>query len=114
LTEIQFHPKHGEGEWVELANRSGAAAELEGFTLRDRSGTRGALASAAACASDSLIVFAQDRDALLAAQAELDPARIVAVHPWPSLNNSDDMDGVADVLELRDAEGLPCDRPAYS
>src|SRR5207253_1139386 len=41
LTEIQFHPARGEGEWVEAHNRSGLTVELAGWTLGDRGGTLG-------------------------------------------------------------------------
>ena len=114
LTEIQFHPALDEGEWVEARNRSSAPLDLAGWTLRDRSGTRGALAPPAPLPADSLVVLAQRRDLLVAAHPALDTARIVAVHPWPSLNNTDDAGGIADILDLADASGLPVDRAAYS
>jgi len=36
------------------------------------------------------------------------------VRPWAALNNSNDSTGVADVVVLREADGTPCRRTAYS
>jgi hypothetical protein len=114
LTEIQFHPIHGEGEWVEVHNRSAAPVVLEGWTMSDRSGTRGVATAVTALPPDSLVVLTQDRVALNAVFPALDTSRVVVLHPWPSLNNSDDATGVADVVALHDVDGLPADRAAYS
>ncbi len=113
LTEVQFHPARGEGEWVEVRNTSGATIALEGFTLEDRSGTRGR-ASAGTLVPESLAVFAQDRAALLGAIPGLDSTRVRALSPWPSLNNSDDDGGVADAVQLREPNGLRTDGLVYS
>src|SRR6185312_5935970 len=62
ITEIQFHPAHGEGEWIEVRNRSREPLALEAFTLSDRSGTRGKIREGGApCRPESLAVLAQDR-----------------------------------------------------
>jgi hypothetical protein len=114
LSEIQFHPKHDEGEWVELRNRSPAAVALSGWVLRDRSGTRGVPQGDPICAADSLVVLAQDPAALVAAYPGLDAARVVETKPWPALNNTNDDSGVADALELLDPDALPSDQVAYS
>ncbi len=114
VTEIQFHPADGEGEWVEVANRAGRPVELERFTLSDRGSARGVPRDGAgALAPESLAVLAQDRGALLAAYPGLDPARVWQVSPWPALNNSDDSAGVADEVVIRDADGLVGERLAY-
>lgn len=114
LTEIQFHPAAGEGEWVEVRNRSGAPLALAGFTLADRASAGAPVAAAAVLAPESLAVLAQDRAALLAAFPGLDTARVLAVAPWASLNNSDGGGGVADEVVLREPDGLAADRVAYS
>ena len=108
VTEIQFHPAAGEGEWVEVRNRSGAPLPLSDFTLGDRTSAPSPFATALVLAPESLAVLAQDRAALLAAFPDLDTVRAVAVAPWASLNNS-----VVAVL-VREADGLPADRVAYS
>jgi len=59
-------------------------------------------------------VLAQAPAALIAAYPGLDTTRIVAVEPWPSLNNRDEADGIADALELIDSDGLPVDHASYS
>ncbi len=114
ITEIQFHPAAGEGEWVELRNRSASPVELAGWTFSDRADARSPLDDAPVVEPESLLVLAQDPAALAAAFPALDPARLVRVASWPSLNNSDAADGVADILTLRESDDLPSDRVAYS
>lgn len=115
LTEIQFHPAGGEGEWVEARNRGDAPLDPAGFTVSDRRGAPGlASGGGGALAPESLIVFAQDRAALLARFPALDPARVWEARPWGALNNADDSTGVADVVVLREIDGTPCERVPYS
>ncbi|MBI5710876.1 MAG: lamin tail domain-containing protein [Candidatus Eisenbacteria bacterium] len=115
LTEIQFHPAAGEGEWVEVRNRSGAPLDLAAFTLSDRGTGRGVPSlGEGALAPESLAVLAQERDALLAHYPALDPRRVWRVSPWSSLNNSDDSSGTADIVALREADGTPCEQVPYS
>jgi hypothetical protein len=114
VTEIQFHPAAGEGEWVEVRNRSGAALDLAAFTLADCGATRARIAGPAVLAPDSLAVLAQTRAALLARIPALDTARVWEARPWPALNNADDTAGVADHVVLRDSDGVPSQRVAYS
>ena len=114
LTEIQFHPTHDEGEWIELRNRSREPVALSGWTLRDRSGTRGIARTTLELAPESLAVLVQHRDLMIAAFPVLDTSRVVTLSPWPSLNNSDDSGGIADAVELSDTEALPADHAAYS
>ncbi len=115
LTEIQFHPAAGEGEWVEVRNRSDRPLELGGFTLSDRGTARGVPnGGEGALAPESLAVLAQTPAALLAAFAGLDARRVWGVSPWSSLNNSDDSTGVADAVVLREADGTSCQRVEYS
>jgi hypothetical protein len=115
LTEIQFHPAAGEGEWVEVRNRSGAPLDLAAFTLSDRGTTRGVPAGGeGALEPESLAVLAQDRAALLRAFPALDVRRVWSAAPWPSLNNSNDSTGFADAVVLREADGTLCQRVNYS
>ena len=114
VAEVQFHPAAGEGEWIEVMNRSGAALELDAFTLADRNGDPGTIDGGAPLPPESLAVLAQDPAALLARYPGLDPGRVRRAHPWPSLNNSDDPAGVADVIALVETDGTPCERVAYS
>jgi hypothetical protein len=115
LTEIQFHPAAGEGEWVEVRNRSGQPLDLAGFTLSDRGTARGVPAlGEGALAPESLAVLAQTRAALLAAFPGLDARRVWSASPWSSLNNSDDSSGVADAVVLREGDGTLCQRVEYS
>jgi hypothetical protein len=115
LTEIQFHPVAGEGEWVEVRNRSEAPLDLAAFTLADRGSARGTPAEGTgALAPESLAVLAQDRAALRRAFPGLDSSRVWRAAPWASLNNSDDSTGFADAVVLRERDGTPCQRVAYS
>ena len=115
LTEIQFHPAAGEGEWIEVRNRLGAPLDLTAFTLSDRGSTRGVPAGGEGTLEpESLAVLAQDRAALLLAFPALDARRVWSAGPWPSLNNSNDSTGFADAVVLRETDGALCQRVAYS
>ena len=115
ITEIQFHPRGGEGEWVEVRSRAGTTLDLAGFTLSDRGATRGSAGGGPALlAPESLAVLAQDRAALLARYPDLDATRVVAIAPWAALNNSDDTTGFADAVVLRERDGTRCDRVDYT
>lgn len=114
-TEIQFHPAAGEGEWIEVRNRSGAPLDLTAFALSDRGSARGTPAGGeGALEPESLAVFAQDRAALLGAFPAVDARRVWSAAPWSSLNNSNDSTGFADAVVLREADGTLCQRVAYS
>lgn len=115
LTEIQFHPASGEGEWVEVRNRSGAPLDLAAFTLADAAGAAGAPGGGTGTlAPDSLAILAEDRAALLGFAPGLDAARVWDVKPWDTLNDRDGADGIADVVHLRERDGPLSDRTAYS
>ncbi len=115
VTEIQFHPAQGEGEWVEVRNRSVAPLALADFTVGDRRGAPGLpVGGSGPLAAESLAVLAQDRLALLARFPALDASRVWQVKPWSSLNNSDDSTGIADVVTLLESDGTPCERVPYS
>ena len=115
VTEIQFHPGAGEGEWVEVRNRARASLPLTEFSLADRRGSPGLPAGGfGPFAAESLAVLAQDRAALLARFPALDSTRVWDVRPWGSLNNSNDSTGVADVVTVRESDGTLCERVAYS
>jgi hypothetical protein len=114
VTEIQFHPASGEGEWVEVRNRSSDVLALTSFTFSDRNDGRSSVRDSVVLAPDSLALLAQDRAALLALFSGLDALRVASVSPWPSLNNTNGEGGIADVVTVREKSGLPSDRVAYS
>jgi len=115
LTEIQFHPAGGEGEWVELANEGGAPLDMAGWRLADRSGTTGTPRDGSGeIAAESLVVLAQRRADLLARFPAIDPARVWEVAPWPALNNSNDASGSADEVRVIEPDGTLSDAFAYS
>ncbi|HEY6865730.1 MAG TPA: hypothetical protein VI792_00640, partial [Candidatus Eisenbacteria bacterium] len=113
VTEIQFHPAAGEGEWVEV--RANVAADPAAFTLSDRGATRGVPAAGeGSLAPDSLAILAQDRAAFLVHHPGLDGRRVWQVSPWAALNNSDDSTGIADAVVLRERDGTRSDRVDYA
>lgn len=115
LTEVQFHPVSGEGEWVELRNRSWQDLDLASFSLSDRSGTLGhPEPGRAPCPADSFAVLAQDRPALIARFPGIDSTRVWRVSPWPSLNNTNDASGYADAVVVRESDGVLAVRLDYS
>jgi hypothetical protein len=111
--EIQFHPEHGEGEWIEIRNRSAERVELAAFVFADRVASGGSVDGAGAIDPESLGVVCQDRAALLAAFSGLDPSRVWEVRPWAALNNSDGADGFADVVRVFERDGTPCAQVPY-
>lgn len=115
ITEIQFHPSGGEGEWIEVRNRSGGDLTIAGFMLADRRSAPG-LASGGGdpLPAGGFAVLAQDRASFLNRHPSLDTARVREVRPWASLNNGDDSSGVADVVTVREADGTACERVPYS
>ena len=115
VSEIQYHPGAGEGEWIELRNGASLPLEPAPFRIADRSGTTGApREGSGTIAPDSLVVFAQHRADLLARFPALDPARVWEVAPWPALNNSNDATGTADEVRVVEPDGTLSDRVAYS
>jgi hypothetical protein len=117
VTEIQFHPRAGEGEWVEVANRSGVPIDLDAFALSDRTGAAAPprpRESAGPLEPDSLAVLAQHRNDLLLRYPGIDAQRVWEVAPWSALNNSNDASGIADAVVVRDADGVLSDRVDYS
>ncbi|HEY3215448.1 MAG TPA: lamin tail domain-containing protein [Candidatus Eisenbacteria bacterium] len=114
ITEIQFHPSSGEGEWVEVRNQLGVPLEVAGFSIADRHGTPGLVPGAGRLEPESLAVLAQDRAALLLRYPGLDTLRVWAASPWPSLNNTNDSSGAADLVVLREADGTSSDQVEYS
>ena len=115
ITEIQFHPAAGEGEWVEVHARGPESVTLSEFTLSDRAGAPAALpAGSPAIEAGGFALLCQNRAALLARYPALDASRLVQVSPWSALNNSDGDAGTADAVVLRGTDGLPCERVDYS
>jgi hypothetical protein len=115
VTEIQFHPAAGEGEWVEAKNRTGMPLDPEAFRLTDRGAGAGVPSGGfGEVAPESLVVFAEDPSALLVRFPALDPNRVWRVRPWAVLNNSDDTSGVADAVVVRESDGTLSERIAFS
>ncbi|HYM81846.1 MAG TPA: hypothetical protein VEY91_10630 [Candidatus Limnocylindria bacterium] len=115
VTEIQFHPVAGEGEWVEVRNQSSTPLDPTAFRLADRGTGVGVPSDGAGeIEPDSLVVFAEDPAALRLRFSGLDARRIWLVRPWATLNNSNDTTGVADAVVVRESDGTLSERVAYS
>ncbi len=114
LTEVQFHPADDAGEWVEVLAWTRGAVDPAGFTLRDRGGTTATARGGRVLSPGERAVLAQRRDAFVSAHPGLDTSRVMSAAPWPSLNNSDAADGIADALTLAEPDGAPSDAMGYS
>jgi hypothetical protein len=114
LAEIQFHPLDDAGEWVELIAWNRAPASAAGYLLSDRTGTTAVAAGGRVLEPGERVVLAQHRAEFLARHPALDSSRVLEAAPWPSLNNTNGADGVADQVTLAEPDGTPCDRFAYS
>jgi hypothetical protein len=112
--EIQFHPDHGEGEWVEIRNATLEPVDVSGFRLADRTAAGATIGTGAWLEPESLAVLVQDRAAFLARFPALDTSRVWEARPWAALNNSDAADGFADVVRLIERDGTPCSDAPYS
>ena len=116
LSEIQYDPARGEGEWIELYNGSADTVDLSGWTLADHSGRKSAISGARVpLAPGAMLLVAEDAGALLAKWPALSPNQMAARSgAWPTLNNSLDREfGYADEVLLCDANGLPVDYVRY-
>ena len=111
IHEILYAPHPGGAEWIELHNRGTRPHPLQGWTLADATDKRGALRTRAALEPGGFAVLSADTLDPLEA---LNSATLrVAVTPWPSLNNNDGPEGVADRVVLRDAQGYVQDAVFY-
>jgi|AMFO01.1.fsa_nt_gi hypothetical protein len=114
LSEIQFGPTPGEGEWVELLARE-AIPTLAGWRFADASGTAVTLDDSLGLAPGERVVLAQHPEGLLERYPSLRPDRVLAGgSSWPSLNDAARGEREwADRLLLWDPDGLPSDLAAY-
>lgn len=114
LNEIMYRPAPGGCEWIELFNRTAAAADLRGWSIADAAGRRSTLCGD--CLSidpGGFMIVASDPQAASSAYAGRG-VRICSVKGgWPSLNDRDS-GTYADMVDLSDSCGALIDRIAYS
>jgi len=116
ISEIQYDPSAGDGEWIEVVSAAAATIDLAGWHVQDatrRATTVGP--GPVALAPGGFALVAESPAGLRAAWPEL---RADAILPrsgsWPSLNNSfDGEQGYADQIVLLDAGGFPVDYVRY-
>jgi hypothetical protein len=114
MTELLFAPDTGEPEWVECLCLE-AQTGLERYLLRDLGGAVAEFSPPALAAGERFLLTA-DRQALLAIRPQLDPTRLLAPSPWPSLANSGDAAQApawTDGLRIDDALGRRVDGLLY-
>ncbi|MDD4856677.1 MAG: lamin tail domain-containing protein [Candidatus Krumholzibacteria bacterium] len=113
INEIMYRPDEGMSEWIELKNGSPEACDLGSWTICDATGSK-RLVSAGdfPIPPGGLAILARDSSSFMrefpACRA---PVRGL-VGALPSLNDSE-VDGVADIVELFDSEGVLVERIAY-
>jgi len=106
LNEIHYLAQDDETEFIELVNTSPQAIELEGWSLKDRSGTRGFVQDPLAIGPGSYFILCQDPVPLEVLIAPNIPVMVIS--PWPSLNNT------GDSIYIVDPRGLDQISHAYS
>jgi hypothetical protein len=113
VNEIMYRPREGMSEWIEIANRSSASANLAGWSMCDATGSRRLIASSdCGIEPGGFAVIAKDSAALM---KEFPRCAAPVKSPeggWPALNDTDRGD-IADLVELRDAEGVLVERVTY-
>lgn len=114
ISEIQYDPSAGEGEWIELACEAGEALDLTGWQVQDAT-RRATRIGSATLAPGEIALLAESPVGLRALWPELRPDAILPrTGSWPSLNNSFDSEqGFADQIVLLDAGDLPIDYVRY-
>ncbi|MCK4304447.1 MAG: lamin tail domain-containing protein [Candidatus Eisenbacteria sp.] len=116
ISEVQYDPVRGEGEWVELHNISDQTVSLDGWRLVDASGRATLLGPGGAdLYPGGRLLVAQDSQGIRSRWVDLSTDLIVERRgPWPSLNNAVDRSlGYADQVLLLDSSGVPSDYVRY-
>lgn len=108
ISEIAPRPRSGGTEWVELEPAAGTVS-VDGWSLRDGSGTSLKLRSGVPRPPGGRIVVA--RDSLAAVAAGFAPSPWVGA--WPTLNDMATKGEGADTLWLADSNGLVTDWAVY-
>ncbi|MBM4116489.1 hypothetical protein FJ251_01925 [bacterium] len=114
LDEVLFAPLTGASEWVECRAREPISG-FEDFRLADLGGSEARFRPPPLAAGERLLLCA-DREALLAAEPGLDPGRVLALSPWPSLANAGSAaqaPGWTDGLRLDSPDGRRADALLY-
>ena len=114
VNEIMYDPDAG-GEWIEILNKTESFLSLSGWSVVDRAGGRAVLPAHALLSPGGYLVVAQDSVGLVGSFTGLGLESVVGSYAgrWPSLNNSDGADGIADVVALYDSVGVLSDLAVY-
>jgi hypothetical protein len=114
VSEFAFH---GAGEeWVEVALVD-SISDWGALVLSDRSGRAYAIDRGAAPrpgGAGDLLVLAESPGSLRARFLLPENAVLGLRGGWPSLNDEDGADGIADVIRLAGSDGVPCDAVPYA
>jgi hypothetical protein len=115
VTEIQYDPADGEGEWLEITVR-GEINSLGGWGFEDSGERRVLIDDDRPVFKGDRYVLAEDPVSLIASRPGIDISSILSLAGgWPSLNNTvqDDL-GAADYIVLLNASGDAVDFALYS
>jgi hypothetical protein len=108
LNEIYFYPEGGEGEWVEIYNRSHEPVDLEGWVLTDTKKAGGFEGGNLMLDAEAFAVLSDDSASFVLEHQGLPSVKVIKIDPFPSLDNS------GDTLTLFSSGGHRSDRIEYS
>lgn len=112
INEFVVRPADKEGEWIELHNTGEVPVLLEGWGLRDATGTVRRIPDGVGVDPGGFLVLAARPDDLVSRYVI--PAQVIRPDGWGILNDRDAGSGLpADVIAIEDAAGVLVDSVAY-
>jgi hypothetical protein len=113
VNEIMYRPAEGMSEWMELENRSAAPRNLNSWTVRDATGAARLMAAEDLVVEPgSFLILVRDSSSFRRQYRDCRAEVRRVAGGWPTLNDTG-KGGVADVVELRDGDGVLVERIDY-
>ena len=114
INEFVVRPEANEGEWVEVWNPDPDPVPLDGWAIRDATGTARPLAIEGGLGAGAFLVLAARPESLRTHYALPDSMAVLRPQGWPILNDRDASAGSpADLIVLVRADGAAADSVAY-